>query len=205
MELTTPLSLRLDYDWEAAGVFSQHQLDLLHQTGRDLIAFAEQRLPGMGIAWLRQNLAPLWLHLGGVPQLAATWYNRQATSIVFPRTHIWLAADFDRQTNPRLHLAHELAHALDNRLARRRLPATLFGGGPADRLIRDLGGRPRGLRFANGSYGLPAGLLWTANGGYGNRSSAEYFAEAFAFSIYDPSRLPSPALLEWMDREIFRM
>lgn len=205
MELTTPLSLYQDFGWEAIGAFSQHQLDLLHQTGLDLIACVERRQPGTGKAWLRQKLAPLQVHLGGGLHALASWYNRQPTSIVFPQTTLWLVPSFDQQASPRLHIAHELAHALDNRLAGRRLPATIFGGGPADRLIRDLGGQPRGLRFANGTCGLPADLRWTANNGYGNRSSAEYFAEAFAWSVYDPLRLPSPVLQEWMDREIFRM
>lgn len=205
MEMITPLSLYQEFGWVADAAFSQHQLSLLGQVGRDLLAHVEKRLPGAGRAWLLRCLAPLRVHTGGVPQFLASWYNRQGTSIVFPYRDIWLAADFELRAYPRLHIAHELAHVLDNHLARRRLPATIFGGGPADRLIRHLGGSPLGLRFANGSCGLPADLLWTANGGYGNRSSAEYFAEAFAWSVYDPSRLPSPALQEWLDREIFRL
>jgi hypothetical protein len=205
MQPVTRLDLRLNFGWEADPAFSPSELDLLYRTGLDLIAKAERCLPGMGRAWLLQRLSPLRLHLGGLPQRLASLANRQATSIVFPRWDVWLVRDIERRSNPQVHIAHELAHALDNRLARRSLPATIFGGGPADRLIRALGGSPRGLRFANGLCGLPADLRWTANDGYGNRSSAEYFTEAFAWSVYDPSRLPTPALQEWMAEEIFRM
>ncbi len=203
--LVFPLTLRLEFSWEVNATFSQRQLDLLYQTGLDLRSFVERCLPGMGKAWLLQKLAPLRVHLGGAPHALATWFNRQPTSIVFPRTNLWLVADFEQRANPRLHLVHELAHILDNRLAQRSLPATIFGGGPADRLFRALGGQPRGARFANGVASLAPALRWTVNAGYGNRSSAEYFAEAFAWSIYDPSQLPSPALLEWMQTELFRM
>ncbi len=205
MQLITPLTLRLDFGWEANQGFSQRQLDLLYLSGLDVLGFVERCLPGMSKAWMLQKLAPLRVHLGGAPHALATLYNRQPTSIVFPRTNLWLVADFEQRANPRLHIAHELAHILDNRLARRSLPATIFGGGPADRLFRALGGQPRGVRFANGAASLPPALRWTVNNGYGNRSSAEYFAEAFAWSIYAPDSLPSPALLEWMQTELFRM
>jgi len=177
---------------------------VLYQTGLDLLAFADHCTKGLGKQWLRTKLSPLRLHLRGWPHRIASWVNHRPTSIVFPKAKIWLLPDLEQHHLRRPHIAHELAHVLDNRLAERRLPSTIFGGGPADQLLRDLGGKPRGLRFANGVDSLDPELHWTANTGYGNRSSAEYFAEAFTWSIYDPTQLPSPALLEWVEKELFR-
>ncbi len=117
-------------------------------------------------------------------------------NFVLPALDVWLLPGTVRQI-----IVPELAHVLDNALKEGgTLPATWTGGGPADALIRALGGRPHGLRFFNGSCDLPAQHLWRADagGGYGNHSSADYFAEAFAWLVYDPGKLPDKMVRDWV-------
>jgi hypothetical protein len=197
-------SIRSDLGWELKGRFLQEQIKNLYQAAVDLAAFADQNTAGQGRNWLRKVLTPLRLHTKGLTGAVISFVNRKPTSIVFPRTDIWLAGLFERKPDPLVHIVHELAHVIDNHLSRRRLPATIFGGGPADRLVRSLGGHPRGLRFSNGVCGLDEQYLWTVNNGYGNRASAEYFAETLAWCVYDPDRLPAPILLEWVEQNLFK-
>ena len=201
--IPSPASIRQDFGWQLKGLFLQEQIDNLHQAALDLATFADRCTGGQGRAWLVRSLAPLQLHLKGFAGAVASFANRKPTSIVFPRSDVWFTQYFQRKPSPLLHIVHELAHVIDNRLSGRRLPATIFGGGPADQLVRYLGGQPRGLRFVNGSCGLDSLYLWTVNDGYGNRASAEYFAETLAWCVYDPAGLPSPALLGWVEQNLF--
>lgn len=191
--------------WTASPGFTQAQLDLLAQTGKALSAHAESILPGRAADWMRRWLSPVRFHRGGLPQWIVTRAARQSLSVVFPRRDIWLSPDFDAQSDPVQHLLHELAHVIDNTQSTRAFPATIRGRGPADRLVHDLGGLPLGIRFSNGSCGLPALNLWSGavNAGYGNSASAEYFAEAFAWSVIHPVHLPSPAVEPWLKINVF--
>jgi RHS repeat-associated protein len=42
---------------------------------------------------------------------------------------------------------------------------------------------------------------WTVTGGYGNKNSREYLAEAFSWSVYDPTNAPS-GVASWIDDRI---
>lgn len=190
------------FGWKFAAVLPVLKSTALEQAANDVLAYADQVTGGNGLSWMQQLFPNLSIHLGGLPQWVVTRFNRAPTSLVFPKTSVWLVPDFDRFMHPTRHLVHELAHVIDNRLSGRLLPATFFGGGPADELARFAGGNPRGLRFRNGSCGIDTGFLWP-QGFYGNSATAEYFAEVFAHVIYEPDSLPNPGLKDWLDKNIF--
>ena len=203
--MSTANLLRSEYGWKISGTFNETHLAVLLMAAQDLTAFAEAQAPGSGQSWMRRWLSPVHFHLGGLPQWVTTRLAGHEMSVVFPRHDIWLSADFLTLSNPRHHIVHELAHVLDNHLSTRALPAAIFGGGPADRLVREMGGTPRGLRFSNGACGIPPVNQWTAatGGGYGNHASAEYFAEALAWSVYYPPNLPTPMIVNWLKANVF--
>ncbi|HMN11355.1 MAG TPA: hypothetical protein PKD55_03400 [Bellilinea sp.] len=167
-------------------------MDPIHAALTDLEHFIESFLPGEGAGWLRRNLSHMTLSVGGFPHWIVTRLTRKSMTVVFPQRSIWFADTFTSMEHPEHHIVHELAHAIDNSLSERLLPATLFGGGPADKLIRSLGGNPAGLRVGN-PFSVPSGYRWSekVNGGYGNSSTAEYFAESLCWTIYNPALLPS--------------
>ena len=193
------------YGWKTTPAFSQTHLSILLLAAQDLLNFSEDHLPGGGQTWLRRWLSPVRFHLGGLPQWLVSRKASQNMSVVFPYRDVWLSADFPALPNPRHHIVHELAHVLDNAQAARSVPATFFGGGPADRLVREMGGLPHGMRFSNGDCGIPPVNRWAASagGGYGNRASAEYFAEALAWSVYHPPHLPTPTIANWLKFNVF--
>lgn len=203
----TPLAAQLeaDYGWKTTSAFGEDHLAILLQCALDLTSFAGEMLPGAGSAWMRRWLSPVYFHLGGLPHWVVSKTGGQKMSVVFPTRDVWLAPHFPAMVNPRQHIIHELAHVVDNSLARRRLPATFFGGGPADRLALDMGGTPKGIRFSNGVCGIPPVNQWSqaACGGYGNRATAEYFAESFAWMLYYPLHLPTPTIADWLKVNVF--
>lgn len=197
--------LEAEYGWKTTSSFTADHLTLLLQAAGDLHAFADRMSDGAGLIWMRRWLSPVTFHLGGAPHVVASWFSKHPMSLVFPRRDVWLGRQFTGLTNPRQHIIHELAHVLDNVQSGRRLPAVFFGGGPADRLALEMGGRPKGLRFSNGICGIPTENQWSpfAGGGYGNHATAEYFAEAFVWSLYHPPHLPSPAIVNWLKANVF--
>lgn len=197
--------LKAEYGWKTNSAFTEDQLALLLQCALDLRAYADEILSGGGLAWIRQRLSPVTFHLGGLPHTFVSWVGHQKMSVVFPSRDVWLSPTITSMAAPQLHIIHELAHVMDNHLAKRSLPATFFGGGPADRLVKEMGGTPRGIRFSNGTCGIPQGYQWAtdAGGGYGNRASAEYFAESFAWSLYSPENLPTPTIAAWLKANLF--
>jgi hypothetical protein len=105
-------------------------------------------------------------------------------------------------------LAHELGHIADCNSG-----AFLFYhcvGGAADQLNNAIGGDVSSNNVWNCRWcqpsgwpkdldeNIPAEFQWSAsvNGGYGNGATADYFAEAFSWSIYDPSKLPHAPTVE---------
>lgn len=202
---TIAAQLESEYGWRTTSAFTDASLTLLLQAAQTLRAFADEILPGGGLAWMRRWLSPVYFHLGGLPQQVVSWVGHQKTSVVFPARDVWLSPTFTGIANPRQHLIHELAHVLDNRQAKRSLPATFFGGGPADRLALEMGGAPKGIRFSNGVCGIPPANQWSpaAGGGYGNHATAEYFAESVAWTLLYPVHLPAPSIISWLEANVF--
>lgn len=190
-----------ELNWKTSAGFTTSELQTILAVGREIRDYVEALLPGGGAAWMQRNLGRTRLHRGGLPQWLVSAVNRQPTSLVFPVRDIWLTPDFDHYIRPHQHLTHEIGHVLDNRSGG-WLPAIWFGKGHGDRLTRFLGGRPRGLRWTNGTCGIPTSVCWTAPGASptecGDLSTADYFAEAFAWAIYDAGRCPHPGTAEWV-------
>jgi hypothetical protein len=105
---------------------------------------------------------------------------------------VHLADNFDSRW-----VTHELAYVYDNRSAQdmgNNVEALWFGGGNADLMHQLLGGGvPQGLSFINGTSFLPDEYQFHPSDGYGNHSTADYFAEIFALTIYPDPRYKFPA------------
>jgi hypothetical protein len=199
--------IRKKFDWNLAGKFSKPQQKVIWDAGCLLRAYLDRNTGRHGKAWLKKNLGRVNFHLGGLPQKIVTAANhKKPTSVTFLANGIWLEPTFEQGGNPIQHVIHEVAHVVDNRCGRHHfaLLSIWFGHGPADALVRFLGGRPRGLRWRNGTCRIRQSLRWPSNDfitqyGYGNHSSADYFAEAFAWSVVDPSKIFQPLVGKWMN------
>jgi hypothetical protein len=107
-------------------------------------------------------------------------------------------------------IAHELGHVWDNNSGQGLCPSTWCGGGLADELTVYAGGDPSKTRWMNGTSGIPASYQWSAavDYGYGNHSTADYFAQSFKWTLYylyDPSligKFPNISVLYWMISKI---
>jgi len=199
--------LDAEYGWKTTPALNETQLAVLLLSAQELRAFADDQVNGAGLIWMRRWLSGTKFHLGGLPHQIATWFSHHKMTVVFPRRDVWLSPEFTTLPNPRSHIVHELAHVLDNMQSGRSLPATVFGGGPADRLVLEMGGQPKGPRYANGVSGIPPVNQWSvhAGGGYGNHATSEYFAEALSWSVYYPPHLPSPSITNWLKVNVFLM
>ena len=100
----------------------------------------------------------------------------------------WDSPGFRVDTN----IAHELGHVVDNRSEKYGL-GSFSGGGSGDELMQIVGGKPKGwglitgLRFLPNSLSIPReNAFGRSNGwGYGNNGPADYFAHAFAGTIFN--------------------
>jgi hypothetical protein len=97
------------------------------------------------------------------------------------------------------HIIHELGHVYDNHSARAQqlCPATICGGGFADRLNEALGGNPSGIRAWN-SLNLNSDV-YTLIKHSGKQSTAEFFADSFSLIIINPIEY-QPIITEFMVR-----
>ena len=67
-------------------------------------------------------------------------------------------------------------------------------------LTKYVGGDPKNLRFINGTSSIPKDYQWDPNnsgGGYGNHSTADYFAESFGWMIYNSTSVPQSNIINW--------
>jgi hypothetical protein len=192
------------YGWRIDIRFSLSQVSLIQSAGNDLEAYLDPLTGGFGWDWIMRHTRGARVHRGGLFTKLAARANKLPTSLVLPYCDIWLWEDFDRFRLPKRHFLHELGHVVENRLPKSFLPPpTIFGGGASDRLTRYLGGKPAGLRFINGTSGIPEHFHWRGAGIYGNHATADYFAEAFSWLPYDKNALPHALISEWFNREIF--
>jgi hypothetical protein len=184
-----------EFAWRVDSAFGLAGLKTILEAGRALTWFIDGIQPGRGNTWVLAHSADTRFHCGGLPQRVVTRVKGgSATSVVLPFRDIWLAPDFHQSPFAVQHVLHELAHVIDNRSRRGCLPAIWIGGGWGDALVEALGGHPKGLRWNNGTCGLPPPALWSmaVNLGYGNHSSADYFGEAFSWTVVKPGYCPAP-------------
>lgn len=199
--------LLAEFGWQTSSRFTGGELQTILSAGRDIRSFVEGVMPGQGAAWMTRWLSALRFHSQGLPQRVVTFFNRAPTSLVFPFRDIWFVKDLDHFRNPRQHVTHEIGHVLDNRSGG-WLPSIWFGRGDGDKLARFVGGKPARLRWINGSVDIPNAHRWTQpeqHPAYGDHSTADYFAEAFTWAIYDPGRCPHPGMVTWLKERIRAM
>jgi len=151
--------------------------------------------------------------------------NRRIGTILWePSNYIWRKAGFhhvefrtvyiDPRTISDETAVHEMAHVLDNSLGSHSM-ASIFGGGPADELIRFIGGEPdlflprfysRGYEKAMRSQELELNPTL-----YGRSfGPAEDFAESFRLAVLHPEILKTEAprryewFLDWRKRLVYQ-
>ncbi len=183
----------LDYEfgWEVIGNWSNKELMALYVTGHEILAFANQETDGRGEEWMRK-------YLGGVKfahgNFLSSCYELGGTVYLAD----WWLSDRD---GPGYVLAHELAHYIDDVTGKYGpLHATWYGGGIGDALMQFVGGTPMGLRWFTDPGGIQKGNLFQkeVRNGYGNGSTADYFAEAFAWTIYNQANVPNEDIALWV-------
>lgn len=111
-----------------------------------------------------------------------------------------MSSVFETFINPHQYVAHELGHVWDNNSIDSKV-ATWEGGGLADVLVRYVGGSPVGYRWRNRTSGIPKDYRWKSVID-GNRSTADYFAEAFSWSVFEPTNIPQPEIYLWIIRKV---
>ncbi len=164
-------------------------------------------MDGNGRGWMLPNLGGTNFHQGDLMQIVVIgivnpFTKNGALGIVPFHTRDVYLTKAGINTNT---ITHELGHALDISTGTSICPATWCGGGMADALIEFIGGAPSGIRWMNGANDVPEDYRWysyTSGGGYGNNSTADYFAEAFTWMLFDPSAIPSTDILLWLQRSL---
>lgn len=191
------------YGWRINGEWTAEQLEILWQAGQAIQQGVEKIKGRSAKGWVRRYLPAVFAHKPQVAEVRAL----KGKSFVFPRRRVWMGKGFENGHHPVRHVVHELGHVLDNRLGS-LLPATFIGGGPADQMLRQVGGQPErgGVRFRpNPHYAaiVTPAEHW-ADGAYGNVSVSEDFAEAFCTCLIHPEETP-PQRLEWMRNFLRRL
>jgi hypothetical protein len=183
------------YGWHLRGDWSSDDLAILIQAASAMERYLGRTGRVDGRLWMRAHLGPLVFHTENAVNRALV------RNYVLPGGNVYVVAHLARAENPPADVVHEVAHVLDNNLGS-AWPATVFGGGPADAMLRDLGGHPAlcPLRFLCplGYRERVAGASPWPEGAYANVSVAEDFADTFTFAMYDRQRVPEQRL-KWMD------
>jgi hypothetical protein len=182
-------TLRTQYGWRVAGRWNEAQLQALLKSGaaiNDYVQGLKGYLPG---SWLARFLPAVFRQKGPFNRIRALRGN----SFVFPFRDVWMQEGFENGPHPEWHIVHELGHVLDNRLGG-WMPSTFSGGGPADEMVRAVGGKPEKgrLRFRpmRNYAAIITPLESWLQGGYGNTSVSEDFAETFSLTIFQPAQGP---------------
>ena len=203
--------LYYQYRWNVIGHWTMKNVELLIDSAIVIENSISGMTNGNGRGWMLQNLSGvnvvynntsvfyLWIldkFRGGkypTPGFAPTIGNNQ--TIYLNRNGI------NSET-----IIHELGHIADNLSKKPSVcSSTWCGGGASDDLARYIGVNPRGIRWANNiGNQIPEAYKWESHvkWGYGNTRSVEYFAEAFYWSIIDPSNLPNASIYQWVTNYI---
>jgi len=190
------------YNWKLKGNnWSTKQVVRILNDAIDIKNAADRITHGNGKSWMKENIPSVTFYLDDVPQNVVSFFNDgQETSFVFPNSIVHLAEGFENLDPNLHHVPHEVFHTIDNRSQKGVIPATIIGGGYGDRLATFVGGDPKGLRFMNGTSGIPEEMAWrdNVNNGYGNTSTADYLAEAYVWTFFNPSNNPNQSVTNWI-------
>ncbi len=191
-------ALAKDYGWSVRGTWSSAELATLLRAGQELEQYIQSDTNTDGQAWIRKHIGPVTFH-------TQTIINQMLDAhISLPNRNIYLLnRNIVSYLGPRFVL-HEIAHLLDNNLGG-KLPASLFGGGPAEKMVADLGGHPErcSLKFycpKNYTENISGPETW-GRAAYANHSVSDDFADTFTFAIRDRFHTPEKRLA-WMDEFI---
>jgi RHS repeat-associated protein len=198
-------ALKYEYRWEASEKLTLRELYVIYETGAKILEYLDKKTGGNGSQWMGKYLSGIYIeHLGPISNY--TYSSITLGSTIYLNDN-WLKGAW----NPATLLAHELGHVWDNRSG---WNSSIFGGGISDELAAAVGGNPQGFRYLNGTTyskycsrgfsctrGIPEGNLWpetNPHGAYGNKSTADYFAETFTWSVFDPDLVPKGAAEWWL-------
>jgi len=194
------------FDWDISGSWSLGQLQLIYDTGLDIENYVDNLTGGKGQAWMNAYMSGINLALTSGRGSSIPW-------------NIKLPGSFDKQ-----YFAHELAHQWDLNSGHLGVKfygfsnLDLLGGvflaigavdGPGDELNTYIGGTvvsENACRFCDGtgkSY-IPDPYEFTDPGTnpYGNNSTADYLADAFTYSVYQPGYVPNVSVTTWLNNYI---
>jgi hypothetical protein len=166
-------TIRNDYGWTPIGVFSQQELNMIAETGKDISAYVNTLSPGNGQAWVKSYLPAVITHwtlppIKGKAGGKTLSFGEKTYSLPFELPakvdmfgrpmglpgmvilpHNWGTG----YTNPKsMPLAHEFGHVWDARTGNISLQGIV--NGVADQLNTFIGGtvvEQNGSRFADGS------------------------------------------------------
>jgi hypothetical protein len=209
--------LRNNYGWilDSNITWTDNEIYTIYQVAQDLVEYGNSMREGYGKEWFDDNFSGItFSHTTenqGVEDFLI-WCDQYHRPTSFTlQTTIYLFPGWDTQQNdPKLHLVHEIGHAHDNiKDYDQDFDAVIRGGGPSTALYYAAGGWNQiifnPLLFFNanlsggiGVWDLPEGARWSPLSAYGNNCVADYFAEAFAFTIYHKGGVPSVAQ-QWMN------
>ncbi len=187
-------TLKEYYDWSVTGEWTNEQLVAIFKAGWTLQKYVESTGVADGQAWIRKNIGTVTFHHEML--LNSLTHSHFA----LPTRDIYLLNDnLLAPTGPRF-IVHEMAHFIDNNLGG-TLPASFFGGGPAEKMVADLGGHPESctIKFScakNYTQTIAGPAHWTEKA-YANNSIADDFAETLAHAAFKPERVPAERL-NWM-------
>jgi hypothetical protein len=159
-------------------------------TGRDIEKYVKRAYRRNGAEWIRKHGNTIFWNMTGNPLELCAGRN--------------ILYNSDAIAGNKQYVAHELAHVLDNNTSTYSCSSALCGGGMSEALMWVLGGKPGLLPILdNGPQTLPAAYQIPGNisGGYGNRSTTEYFAEVFSLAIYKPTDI-HPDVIFWVNAMI---
>jgi RHS repeat-associated protein len=182
--------------WHLHGKWTLQQLKILYETGYDIQTYIDKLTDGKGLAWMNKYMGNVhFVHFNKFDSIFPSLYGFVPSPTGYPAVYL-------SQTDvTKANIAHELGHVLDNSTGNGVCASTYCGGGAADELAKFVGGDPSGLRWANGTSGIPPEMQWP-KGAYGNTSTADYFADVFSFMLYVPNKIPDPSILLWMQTVI---
>jgi len=166
------------------GEWTLDELKIAYQAALDIETYVNDITDGNGLAWMNEYLGNIDISISTKSRGSALPGN------------VYLPSKWENSSNPGQYLAHELGHIWDIRTGGIGLLGATMGVG--DYLNSFIGGdiiETVDCRFCDGTgknY-IPEHRRFKSPGSnpYGNNSTADYAAEAFGWSIYNPSYVPS--------------
>jgi hypothetical protein len=201
-------ALEQNYGWKVDGDFTSEHLNTLLKAGTWIESYVVNLTGRDGQAWIRHNLRDVVFHING--KVINSAYKINIRGFVFPNTDVYLPNTFTAFV-----VVHELGHVLDNVMGGEK-PAVWFGGGPADQMLKDLGGHPEQVPFPHcldrsdylAKYAGPESWPEYMNGG---KNPADDFADTFLVAVVgDELPVPdvlslAPQRLAWMNAYVISL